>query len=181
MYKKSFFFLVLIKLSLEKLKMLNFRLCKFSLKGTIFLHNFLKCIFLWSDFLQCIFWGSNFSEKYFEMYFFEGEFFKFYYYFFEMYFQREHQQAKNKGRGASIRYLPPIVGGRGHTPLFLDQPPFSKISPFLEIQDVLTFHRSIRKTKALNNSCNQFVYHFYPQSILIFEECFKKWWNANLI
>ena len=35
-----------------------------------------------------------------------------------------------------------IVGkGGGVIPPFLDQPsPFSKIPPFLEIQDVLTFH-----------------------------------------
>ena len=46
-------------------------------------------------------------------------------------------------------------------------PFFSKIPPFLEIQNVPTFHRSLRKTKALNNSCNQFVYYFYPQSMLI--------------
>ena len=55
-------------------------------------------------------------------------------------------------------------------PPFLDQPP-----PFLEIDDVPTFHRSIKKTKVLNNSCKQFVYNFYPQSILILEECLQKW------
>ena len=38
------------------------------------------------------------------------------------------------------------------------------------MQDVSTFHRSLGKTKALNNSCNRFVYHFYPQSILVLEE-----------
>ena len=27
-----------------------------------------------------------------------------------------------------------------HTPLFLGQPPFSKIPPFLQIQDVLNFY-----------------------------------------
>ena len=58
-------------------------------------------------------------------------------------------------------------------PLFQINPPFSKIPPFLEIQDVPTFHRSIGKTKELNNSCNQFVYNFYPQSILVLEECLK--------
>ena len=47
------------------------------------------------------------------------------------------------------------------TPPPLPPPPFSKILPFLEIQDVPTFHRSSRKTKVLNNSCNQFVYNFY--------------------
>ena len=63
-----------------------------------------------------------------------------------------------------------IVGKGGHTPC-----PFSKIPPFLKIQDVPTFHRPLRKTKVLNNSCNQFVYHFYPQSILVLEESFQKW------
>ena len=33
-------------------------------------------------------------------------------------------------------------------------PPFSKIPPFLEIQDVPTFHRPIRKTKVLKDSFN---------------------------
>ena len=69
-----------------------------------------------------------------------------------------------------------IVGKGGHTP-----PPFSKTPPFLEIQDVPTFHRSIGKTKEVNNSCNQFVYNFYRQSILISEECLQKWWDASLI
>ena len=64
-----------------------------------------------------------------------------------------------------------IVGKGGHTP------PSSKIPPplFLEIQDISNFHRALRKTKAQNNSCNQFVYHFYPQSILVLEECLQKW------
>ena len=62
-----------------------------------------------------------------------------------------------------------VVDKGGH------MPPFSKISPFLELQDVPTFHRSLRKTKVLNNSCNQFVYHFYPQSILVLEESLQKW------
>ena len=66
-----------------------------------------------------------------------------------------------------------IVGKGGHTPPpFLVQPP-----PFLEIQDVPTFHRSFGKTKVLkvlNNSCNQFAYHFYPQSVLVLEECLQK-------
>ena len=39
-----------------------------------------------------------------------------------------------------------IVGKWGHTP------PFSKISSFLEIQDVPTFCRPIGKTKVLNDS-----------------------------
>ena len=42
-----------------------------------------------------------------------------------------------------------IVGKGVHTP-----PPFSKIPPFLEIQDVPTFFRLIRKTKALKDSFN---------------------------
>ena len=66
---------------------------------------------------------------------------------------------------------------RGSYPPFSrSTPPFSKIPPpFLEIQDVPTFHRTIRKTKELNNACNQFVYSFYPQSILVLEECLHRW------
>ena len=36
-----------------------------------------------------------------------------------------------------------------------------------------TFHRFIGKIKVLNNSWNRFVYNFYPQSILVLEECLK--------
>ena len=71
-----------------------------------------------------------------------------------------------------------IVGKGVHTPPFLDQPPppsFSKIPPFLEIQDVPTFYRPIRKTKVLKDSFSRFVYDFYPQSILILEEYLQKW------
>ena len=69
-----------------------------------------------------------------------------------------------------------IVSKGGHTPpLFLIKHHFSKIPPFLGIRDVPTFHRFIGKTKVLGNSCNQFVYNFYPQSILVLEECLKKW------
>ena len=74
-----------------------------------------------------------------------------------------------------------IFGKEGHTPLFLDQPPFSNIPLFLEIQDAPNFHRPIRKTKVMNKSRNQFVYNFYPQSIFILEEYLQKWRNANLI
>ena len=35
--------------------------------------------------------------------------------------------------------------------------PFSKISAFLEIQDVTTFYRPVGKTKALKDSFNLFV------------------------
>ena len=67
-----------------------------------------------------------------------------------------------------------IIVGKG------GQPPFSNIPPpFLEIQDVPTFYRPIRKTKVLNDSFNWFIYNFYPQSILILEEYLQKWWNAN--
>ena len=65
-----------------------------------------------------------------------------------------------------------VVGKEVHTP-----PPFSKIPPFLEIQDVPTFYRPIRKTKVLNDFFNPFVYKFYPQSILIVEG----YLHANLI
>ena len=68
-----------------------------------------------------------------------------------------------------------IVRKGGHTPPFLNQPTFFKKSPFLEIQDVPTFRRSIRKAKVLNNTCNHFEYNFYPESILILEECLQKW------
>ena len=54
------------------------------------------------------------------------------------------------------KYIVPIVGKGGHTPpSFLEQTPtFLRFPPppFLEIQDVHTFHRSIWKTKVLNNS-----------------------------
>ena len=55
------------------------------------------------------------------------------------------------------------------------------LPPFLEIQDVPTFHSSLAETKVLNNSCNQFVYHFYSKCNLVLEECLQKLWNANLI
>ena len=76
-----------------------------------------------------------------------------------------------------------LVGKGGHTPPppFIDQLPFSKIPPFLEIQDVPTFHRFIGKTKVVNNCCNQFVYNFYPPSILVLEECLQARWDVNLI
>ena len=63
-----------------------------------------------------------------------------------------------------------IVGRRVHAP-----PPFSKIPPFLEIQDVPTFYKLIKKIKVLKNSFNKFVYNFNPQSILILEEYLQKW------
>ena len=65
----------------------------------------------------------------------------------------------------------PIVGTGGHTP----DPLFSKIPSFLEIQDVPTFDRCIKKPKVLNNFCNQFIYHLHLQSILVLEECLQKW------
>ena len=58
---------------------------------------------------------------------------------------------------------------------YLLPPPFSKIPPFLEIQDVATFYGPIGKTKVLNESSNQLLYKFYPQSILILEEYLLKW------
>ena len=64
---------------------------------------------------------------------------------------------------------------KGVIPPFLGTPPFSKIPLFLEIQDVPTFYRPIRKTKVLNESFNQLLYKFYPQSILILEEYLLKW------
>ena len=58
---------------------------------------------------------------------------------------------------------------RGFIPLF------SKIPPFLEIQDVPTFFRLVGKTKVLKDSFNRFVDNFYTQSILILEEYLQKW------
>ena len=73
-----------------------------------------------------------------------------------------------------------IIVGKGVIPPFSRSAPppppsFSKFPPFLEIQDVPTFHRPIGKTKVLNDSFNRFVYNFYPQSILILEEYLLKW------
>ena len=36
-----------------------------------------------------------------------------------------------------------------------------------------TFIGLLGKTKVLNNSCNQFVYNLYPQSLLILENIYK--------
>ena len=67
-----------------------------------------------------------------------------------------------------------IVGKEVHIiPLFLDQPPFSKIPPFLEIQDVPTFHRPIGKTKVLRES-ERFAYNFLSSKYLNFERIFTK-------
>ena len=61
--------------------------------------------------------------------------------------------------------------GKGVIPPFLGHPPpFSKIFPFLEIQDAPTFYKPMRKTNVVNDSFNQFVYKFHPKSILILEE-----------
>ena len=79
--------------------------------------------------------------------------------------------AQKRGEGSN-------PGGSYVTPFSRLPPtpsPFSKIPPFLEIQDVPTSHRSLGKAKVLNNSCYQIVYHFYPQSILVLEECLEKW------
>ena len=76
-----------------------------------------------------------------------------------------------------------IVGNGDHNPLFFcrstplqrsPSPSFCKIPLFLEIQDVPTLHRSIRKTKVLNNFCNQFVYNFLPSKYLNFGKMFVK-------
>ena len=61
------------------------------------------------------------------------------------------------------------------TAYVISLPSFSKIPPFQEIQDVPIFYRPIRKTKVVNNYFNLFVYNFCPQSILILEECLRKW------
>ena len=88
------------------------------------------------------------------------------------------QQADNKLLNVSGKKHYTYIVGKGglYYPFSVSPPP----PPFPEIQDVPTFHRSITKTKVLNNSCNKFVYHFCPKCILILEECLQKWWNANL-
>ena len=58
-----------------------------------------------------------------------------------------------------------IVGKGDYTP----PPPFLRFPTSLEIHHVPTFHRFIGKTKVLDNSCNNFIYNFYPQSILVFD------------
>ena len=69
-----------------------------------------------------------------------------------------------------------IVGKGGHTHLpFSRLIPLSKIPPFLEIQDIPNFYRPIGKIKVLNESFNQLLYKFHPQSILILEEYLLKW------
>ena len=73
------------------------------------------------------------------------------------------------------KYSRAIVGKGGHIP-----PPFLRF-PLSTNPRCPTFYRSIMKTKVLNDFFNQFVYKFYPQSILILGEYLLKWWNANLI
>ena len=79
------------------------------------------------------------------------------------------------GGGAKFKGEPKILGGAMNIVGNRLTPPFLRFPPFLEIQDVPTFHRSFRKTKLLNNSCNQFLYNFYPQIILVLEEGLQKW------
>ena len=67
----------------------------------------------------------------------------------------------------------------GHTPLFyvnLQPTPHLFLGfPLSKYPSFPTCHRSIRKTKVLNNSFNWFLYNFYPQRILSFEECLQRW------
>ena len=56
--------------------------------------------------------------------------------------------------------------------LFKTNPPFLRFPPFLKSKISLIF---------MKNPRNEFIYHFYPQSVLILEECLQKWGNANLI
>ena len=67
------------------------------------------------------------------------------------------------------------IFGKGVIPHPLSRSTPPKILPFPEIQDVPIFHRPIRKTKVLNESFNQFLHKFYPQSILILEEYLLNW------
>ena len=70
-----------------------------------------------------------------------------------------------------LKAAEPIVGkgGGGHTP----PPLFSDSPPLLDTQGVRTFHRFVGKIKVLNNSCNDFVYNYYPQSILFWKNVYK--------
>ena len=68
-----------------------------------------------------------------------------------------------------------LVQGFIPLPFIYVNPPFSKIPPFLEIQDAPNFYRPIRKTKVLNKSFNWLLCKFYPQSVLILEEHLLKW------
>ena len=81
----------------------------------------------------------------------------------EHFFHNSCLSKHNKGGFSKGR----IVGKGVHKPYFL------RFLPFLEIQDTPTFHRPIGKTKVLNNSCNQFLYNFYPIYIN-FGRMFKK-------
>ena len=67
-----------------------------------------------------------------------------------------------------------IVGKGGHTPFSRSTPPFLRFPPFLKSKMSPPFIGLSGKKKAPNNSCNQFLYHFYPQSILISEGCLQK-------
>ena len=51
----------------------------------------------------------------------------------------------------------PLLVRRFIPPFFYVNHPFSKISAFLEIQDVTTFYKPVGKTKALKDSFNLFV------------------------
>ena len=52
-------------------------------------------------------------------------------------------------------------------PYMLDQPPpFLRFPPFLEIQDVPTFHRSIGKAKVLNNYNTNYNRHSHVHNAL---------------
>ena len=64
-----------------------------------------------------------------------------------MNYQRYFSKVRNELKRAKTQLVRGIIS----PPLFQINP------PFLEIQDVPTFHRFIGKTKVLNNSCNQFV------------------------
>ena len=76
-----------------------------------------------------------------------------------LYYKKKKKISKISAKTAFWKLVPGhfvIVGKGGHTPPspFLGQPPFYKIPPFLEIQDVPTFYRLIGKTKAFNDSFN---------------------------
>ena len=82
-------------------------------------------------------------------------------------FMRSKSYAQNSGYfvGVYTMFNSPqlVIVGEGvlTPPPFVDQSPFSKIPPFLEIQDVPTFYRSIRKTTVLKDCFNRFLHNFY--------------------
>ena len=74
----------------------------------------------------------------------------------------------------SSLYSVTIVDKGGSYSPFLDQTPLFKDPPLSRNPRYSHPLYPIRKTKVLNGTYNQFVYHFYPQSILILEKNLQK-------